>query len=60
MVGQALNIQIIANADLLKVEGYVGNFRVKTARTRYVMLNVALAVANAKTPAPSSTQTNGT
>ena len=37
-VGRHPNIQIIANADLLKVDGYVGNFRVKIRKNpRYVI-----------------------
>jgi len=36
--GRHPNIEIIANADLLKVDGYVGNFRVKIRKNpRYVI-----------------------
>ncbi|MEM3881576.1 MAG: CoB--CoM heterodisulfide reductase iron-sulfur subunit A family protein, partial [Candidatus Bathyarchaeia archaeon] len=37
-VGRHPNIELIANADLLKVDGYVGNFRVKIRKNpRYVL-----------------------
>ncbi len=51
--GRHPNIQIIANADLLKVEGYVGNFRVKIRKNpRYVIAERCTGCGECKDACP--------
>jgi heterodisulfide reductase subunit A len=51
--GRHPNIQIIANAELLKVEGYVGNFRVKIRKNpRYVIAERCTGCGECKDACP--------
>ena len=52
-VGRHPNIQIIANADLLKVDGYVGNFKVKIRKNpRYVLADRCTGCGECKDVCP--------
>ena len=52
-VGRHPNIQIIANADLVKVDGYVGNFKVKVRRNpRYVIADRCTGCGECKDACP--------
>lgn len=51
--GRHPNIQIIANADLLKVDGYVGNFKVKIRKNpRYVIAERCTGCGECKDACP--------
>jgi heterodisulfide reductase subunit A len=52
-VGRHPNIQIIANADLLRVDGYVGNFKVKVRKNpRYVIAERCTGCGECKDACP--------
>jgi len=52
-VGRHPNIEIIANADLLKVDGYVGNFKVKIRKNpRYVIADKCTGCGECKDVCP--------
>jgi heterodisulfide reductase subunit A len=52
-VGRHPNIQIISNADLLNVSGYVGNFKVKTRKNpRYVIADRCTGCGECKDVCP--------
>jgi heterodisulfide reductase subunit A len=52
-VGRHPNIEIISNADLLKVDGYVGNFKVKIRKNpRYVLADKCTGCGECKDACP--------
>jgi heterodisulfide reductase subunit A len=52
-VGRHPNIEIISNADLLKVDGYVGNFKVKIRRNpRFVLADRCTGCGECKDACP--------
>jgi heterodisulfide reductase subunit A len=52
-VGRHPNIEIISNADLLKVEGYVGNFKVKIRKNpRFVLADKCTGCGECKDVCP--------
>ncbi len=52
-VGRHPNIEIISNADLLKVDGYVGNFKVKIRRNpRFVLADKCTGCGECKDACP--------
>jgi heterodisulfide reductase subunit A len=52
-VGRHPNIEIISNADLIKVDGYVGNFKVKIRRNpRYVLADRCTGCGECKDVCP--------
>jgi heterodisulfide reductase subunit A len=52
-VGRHPNIEILSNADLLKVDGYVGNFKVKIRKNpRYVLADKCTGCGECKDACP--------